>query len=167
EMSWEQWRTFTAAHELSPWLDTRRLAPLFQEPLFAAWDRLYGALPASQLPLGVGGGLQQLAHELESINLVMSANGRGDSNVAAQPSNADAMNWQATLDELSLQMTRATFNAWLRDATFLRRDGDTFVIGVRNQAAKEWLENRMQGVVERTLGTVVGKEMAVQFVAGK
>jgi chromosomal replication initiator protein len=76
------------------------------------------------------------------------------------------MNWQATLDELSLQMTRATFNAWLRDATFLQRDGDIFVIGVRSQAAKEWLENRMQGVVERALATVVEEKVKVSFVSG-
>ncbi|MCK4832217.1 MAG: chromosomal replication initiator protein DnaA, partial [Anaerolineales bacterium] len=38
--------------------------------------------------------------------------------------------WEATLGELQLQMTRATFDTWLKDARFLAREDDLFFISV-------------------------------------
>ena len=48
--------------------------------------------------------------------------------------------WKATLGELELQMTKATFNTWLKDARLLAMEEDEYVIGVRNDYAKDWLE---------------------------
>ena len=48
--------------------------------------------------------------------------------------NADTA-WTATLGELELQMTRATFNTWLKDARLLTNEDSEYVIGVRNDYA--------------------------------
>ncbi|MGD2049090.1 MAG: DnaA/Hda family protein, partial [Chloroflexota bacterium] len=72
--------------------------------------------------------------------------------------------WKATLGELELQMTRATFNTWLKDARLLASDDDEFVVGVRNDYAKDWLENRLSDSISRTLTTIVGKPISVRFV---
>lgn len=40
--------------------------------------------------------------------------------------------WTAALGELALQMTKATFDTWLRPTRALRREGDVLVIGVTN-----------------------------------
>jgi chromosomal replication initiator protein len=72
--------------------------------------------------------------------------------------------WKATLGELELQMTRATFNTWLKDARLLASDEDEYVIGVRNDYAKDWLENRLSNSISRTLTTIVGKPISVRFV---
>jgi chromosomal replication initiator protein len=72
--------------------------------------------------------------------------------------------WKATLGELELQMTRATFNTWLKDARLLTCDEDEFVIGVRNDYAKDWLENRLQDTILRTLSTILGHRIMVRFV---
>lgn len=72
--------------------------------------------------------------------------------------------WKATLGELELQMTKATFNTWLKDARLLTCDGDEYVIGVRNDYAKDWLENRLQDTIVRTLSTIAGRPLSARFV---
>ncbi len=72
--------------------------------------------------------------------------------------------WKATLGELELQMTKATFNTWLKDARLLACEGEEFVIGVRNDYAKDWLENRLHDTILRTLCAIVGKRAQLRFV---
>ncbi len=72
--------------------------------------------------------------------------------------------WKATLGELELQMTKATFTTWLKDAKLLTFDEDEFVVGVRNDYAKDWLENRLSDTVKRTVSTIIGQPVTVRFV---
>jgi chromosomal replication initiator protein len=72
--------------------------------------------------------------------------------------------WTATLGELELQMTRATFNTWLKDARLLANEDGEYVIGVRNDYAKDWLENRLKETINRTLSSIVGEPIAARFV---
>lgn len=72
--------------------------------------------------------------------------------------------WKATLGELELQMTKATFNTWLKDTCLLRHKDNLFVIGVRNAYAKDWLENRLRDTILRTLSAIVSGPAEVQFV---
>ncbi|MEW5986013.1 MAG: chromosomal replication initiator protein DnaA [Chloroflexota bacterium] len=74
--------------------------------------------------------------------------------------------WKATLGELELQMTKATFNTWLKDARFVAREEGEYVIGVRNDYARDWLQNRLQDTILRTLAMVVGEPVKVRFVVG-
>ena len=72
--------------------------------------------------------------------------------------------WKATLGELELQMTRATFDTWLKDTRLLGYEEGVFVVGVRNDYAKDWLENRLRETVLRTLTSVAGPGADVRFV---
>ncbi|PIE80576.1 MAG: chromosomal replication initiator protein DnaA [Chloroflexi bacterium] len=72
--------------------------------------------------------------------------------------------WKATLGELELQMTKATFNTWLKDARLLACEDNEFVIGVRNDYAKDWLENRLRDTILRTLSAIVDKPVTARFV---
>lgn len=74
--------------------------------------------------------------------------------------------WKATLGELELQMTKATFNTWLKDARLLSSDDGEYVVGVKNDYAKDWLENRLQGAILRTLNAIVDEPVHVRFVVG-
>lgn len=58
--------------------------------------------------------------------------------------------WLAALGELELQMTRATFDTWLRDTHVIGLDGATLIVGVKNGYAVEWLTNRLYPTIERT-----------------
>ena len=72
--------------------------------------------------------------------------------------------WSAALGELQLQVTQATFDTWLRDSRLLKYEDGTFVIGVKNGYAKDWLEHRLLAIIKRTLARQTGKTVAVQFV---
>jgi chromosomal replication initiator protein len=72
--------------------------------------------------------------------------------------------WSAALGELQLQMTQATFDTWLRDSRLLRYEDGTFVIGVKNGYAKDWLEHRLLATIKRTLARLTGRTVAVKFV---
>ena len=72
--------------------------------------------------------------------------------------------WKATLGELELQMTKATFNTWLKDAHLLSCEDEVYIIGVRNDYAKDWLENRLSGLIERAVGSLAGRAVRVEFV---
>lgn len=72
--------------------------------------------------------------------------------------------WKATLGELELQMTKATFNTWLRDACLVSSEKDRYIVGVRNDYAKDWLESRLSDTIARTLSTIAGKPVDVSFI---
>ncbi len=72
--------------------------------------------------------------------------------------------WSAALGELQLQMTQATFDTWLRDSRLLKYEDSTFIIGVKNGYAKDWLENRLLATIKRTLARLAGQTVAVKFV---
>ena len=72
--------------------------------------------------------------------------------------------WKATLGELELQMTRATFNTWLKGARLLACDDHEYVIGVRNDYAKDWLDNRLHDTIVRTLAAITDQESSIRFV---
>jgi chromosomal replication initiator protein len=72
--------------------------------------------------------------------------------------------WKATLGELELQMTKATFNTWLKDAQLLESDNGQYLIGVRNDYAKDWLENRLQDTIARTLTAILGQNVQLSFI---
>lgn len=66
--------------------------------------------------------------------------------------------WKTVLDNLQMEMPRASFDTWLRDTVALSHDGEVLTVGARNQYARDWLESRMSEVVNRLSG------MQVSFV---
>jgi hypothetical protein len=74
--------------------------------------------------------------------------------------------WQVTLEELRLQMTKATFNQWLLGSTVVPEASTplSLTVAVRNRYAQEWLAHRLNPLIARTLATVAGYRVHVQFV---
>jgi chromosomal replication initiator protein len=71
--------------------------------------------------------------------------------------------WQAALGELQLQLTKATFDTWVRHTHVVSFEDGAFLIGVRNAYAKDWLENRLLTTIKRTLIGIVGRTVSVKF----
>lgn len=89
---------------------------------------------------------------------------RAESNpVAGDPRAVEI--WNTALMELQLQMTKATFDTWVKPAFAISYDRERaeLVIGVRNLYAKQWLENRLYGMIERTVQHVVGIATQIKF----
>jgi hypothetical protein len=71
--------------------------------------------------------------------------------------------WQAALRELQLQMTKATFDTWVKNTRAISHEEGIFAIGVPNALARDWLENRLLTTVERTLVGIIGHPVEVEF----
>ncbi|MEK9164715.1 MAG: DnaA/Hda family protein, partial [Chloroflexota bacterium] len=72
--------------------------------------------------------------------------------------------WQAALGELQLQLTKSTFDTWLRDTTLLSHEDGVFTVGVESAYTKDWLENRLLSTIKRTLTGITGQATEVYFV---
>lgn len=72
--------------------------------------------------------------------------------------------WQRALDELQLQLTGVTYNTWLGRARVVGRENGTLVVGVHNGYARDWLENRLASMVNRTLTGMAGHNVQVRFI---
>jgi hypothetical protein len=74
--------------------------------------------------------------------------------------------WETALKELQGQMTKATFDTWVKP-TFVAeaQDGEKtmLVIGTRNPYAVEWLEHRLHTTIQRTVCGIVGKNVTVKY----
>ena len=71
-----------------------------------------------------------------------------------------------------MQMTKATFNTWLKPAQLLAwesagQDHGTgparTIIGVPDTYVKDWLENRLCTPIRRTLSGIAGQKVQVDF----
>ncbi len=72
--------------------------------------------------------------------------------------------WQTAYGELQLQIPREAFDTWLRTARLIAHEDGTFIIGVHNIYAREWLEHRLKKVIVRTLSQVAQRVVEVRFV---
>lgn len=71
--------------------------------------------------------------------------------------------WRATLAQLQLQMTRQTFDTWLKPTEVLDYRESVFVIDAKSAFAKDWLENKLIKTIELALTNVVGEPTRVRF----
>ena len=71
--------------------------------------------------------------------------------------------WNAVLGELQLEVTRPSYETWLKDTVGLSRNGHEFVVGVANPFVAEMLEGRMYSTITRALQRVVGSGTEVHF----
>lgn len=72
--------------------------------------------------------------------------------------------WQAALGQLQMELPRATFDTWVRDADYLAYEDGTFIIGVRNAYARDWLEDRLLATTKRVLTGIIGRTVDLRFV---
>lgn len=75
--------------------------------------------------------------------------------------------WNATYNQLELQLDRASFDTWLRSANFLRVDNGVFVIGVHNSYAQDMLQHRLYRNVRRVLSDILGEMTELRFEVSK
>ncbi len=71
--------------------------------------------------------------------------------------------WQAALGELQLQMTKATFDTWLKRTAVLSYADQELVIACPNQYTQEWLETRLKTTIQRILSGITGQVMRARF----
>ncbi|NWF67886.1 MAG: chromosomal replication initiator protein DnaA [Chloroflexi bacterium] len=75
--------------------------------------------------------------------------------------------WKMAYSQLEIQLDRASFDTWLRDAVLLDHQQDetkqVLVVGVRNTYARDMLAHRLYRTVRRVVSDVVGAPVEVRF----
>jgi chromosomal replication initiator protein len=72
--------------------------------------------------------------------------------------------WQATLGQLQMEMSKASYDTWVRSTELVNHEQDIFTVGVQNAYARDWLESRLSSTVTRLLSGMMAKPQSVQFV---
>lgn len=72
--------------------------------------------------------------------------------------------WHAALGEIEVQVSRPNFVTWFKNSRFLQRKGNAACIGLPNNFAKEWIENKYAKVVLGALRALEGNITKVEFV---
>jgi chromosomal replication initiator protein len=72
--------------------------------------------------------------------------------------------WQAVLGQLQMEMSKASFDTWVRHAELVSYELDTFTIGVQNAYARDWLEDRLSSTICRMLNGLMNNPQQVKFV---
>ncbi len=72
--------------------------------------------------------------------------------------------WQAALGQLQMEMPKAAFDTWVRNAEFISYEDGSFVIGVQNAYARDWLQSRLSSTVTRLLTGMMNRTVEVRFV---
>jgi chromosomal replication initiator protein len=75
--------------------------------------------------------------------------------------------WRSAYGELQLQLPRETFNMWLKDSKFLAHEDGSFIIGVANTYARDWLEQRLKKLITQTVSHLAGCTVELTFVVWK
>ncbi len=72
--------------------------------------------------------------------------------------------WQAALGHLQTDMPKAAFNTWVRDTHVLSYEDGSFVVGVQNAYARDWLHSRLSSTVNRLLTSILNRTVEVNFI---
>lgn len=72
--------------------------------------------------------------------------------------------WPEILDQLRLQLPRATYDTWLHETRLLSAEDGRWQIGVHSRYAQDWLANRLAETIRRTIQLMTGHPITTEFV---
>jgi len=72
--------------------------------------------------------------------------------------------WQAAKGQLQIEMPKAAFDTWVRRAQLVSYEDGSFMIGVQNAYARDWLESRLSSTVKRMLTGIMNRTVEIRFV---
>ncbi len=72
--------------------------------------------------------------------------------------------WSNTLAIIEAQLSKPSFETWLKATKPLAFYNNTLVVGVPNEFAKDWVESRYSNLLQETVNSVAGKEIQLKFI---
>jgi chromosomal replication initiator protein len=72
--------------------------------------------------------------------------------------------WQAAIGQLQMEMSKASFETWVRSTEVVKYEEGLFTIGVQNAYARDWLEKRLTSSISRILGGLMDSPQNVEFI---
>ena len=75
--------------------------------------------------------------------------------------------WSSALAEMEVAVSRAIFATWFKDTHAVRFEDGVVSVGVPNEITREWLSNKHQKLVLKTLRGLSGTVRSVEFVVSR
>lgn len=72
--------------------------------------------------------------------------------------------WQAAVGQLQMEMSKASFDTWVRSTELVSYEDKAFTIGVPNAYARDWLESRLTSTIERILAGLMEGPQDIKFI---
>ncbi|MCJ7625703.1 MAG: chromosomal replication initiator protein DnaA [Anaerolineaceae bacterium] len=72
--------------------------------------------------------------------------------------------WQSTLGQIQMEMSKASYDTWVKNSELVSYDENLFTIGVHNAYARDWLDDRLTSTVTRMLSGIMNAPQDVRFV---
>jgi chromosomal replication initiator protein len=72
--------------------------------------------------------------------------------------------WQAVLGQLQMDMPKASYETWVRNAEIVSYEDNVFIVGVPNAYARDWLESRLASKVKRLLCGILNRTVSLRFI---
>ncbi len=72
--------------------------------------------------------------------------------------------WQQTLTQMEEQLLRPSFETWLKNTRPVAFYGDTMVIAVPNQFARNWVKDKYGPLLKSTLTSITEQDITLQFI---
>ena len=72
--------------------------------------------------------------------------------------------WQAVLGELQLQMSKPTFDTWVRSTKVWSYEDGHFIVAAPSAYNKDWLETKLSSSIKRSLTGIMGRSVDVTFI---
>lgn len=71
--------------------------------------------------------------------------------------------WSDVLDVIRSELNTPTFKTWFEHTSPVEIAGDSLVVAVQNEFAREWLDSRYSGLLRSALQEVLGRDVTVTF----
>ncbi|MGE5486146.1 MAG: chromosomal replication initiator protein DnaA [Ignavibacteriales bacterium] len=72
--------------------------------------------------------------------------------------------WEKALQAMEMDLVKPTFQQWLKNTRPLALYGDTMVISIPNEFARNWVESRYTPILKKILREMSGQEVNLRFV---
>ncbi|MBP3040515.1 chromosomal replication initiator protein DnaA [Bacillaceae bacterium Marseille-Q3522] len=72
--------------------------------------------------------------------------------------------WAQVLAEIQKKISKPSFETWLKSTSVFSFKGDTFIVGVPNEFARSWLEERYSQLLSGILYDLTGEQLTLKFV---
>jgi hypothetical protein len=72
--------------------------------------------------------------------------------------------WRMALGQLQMEMPKAAFDTWVRDAELVSYEDGTFIVGLPDAYARDWLDSRLSSTVSRLLTGIMNRPVEVHFI---
>ncbi|MGF1535815.1 MAG: chromosomal replication initiator protein DnaA [Elainellaceae cyanobacterium] len=70
--------------------------------------------------------------------------------------------WNQVLERLQLQLSRPTFETWIKTATVEQLDDDTLVLQTQNPFARSWIQKYYLNAIEDVVHDILGRRVEIQ-----